>query len=166
MVSYKMTTDVGHISSELCLLGCRISTRKPPERAFQSFFLLKWRFVDSSSRGREVSHSRNAAPSIWSRDPTQVGASACSSSFISPGLSAHHLHRGSQLELHALQIRQLQCFQGPPIPATVSIRQFCPKATTLYPLATAGQEPGTILKTYLNFKNKFSFISTSKLEHA
>lgn len=134
-----MTTDVDHISSELCLLGCHISTGKPPERGFQSFSLWKWRFVDSFTRGSEVSHSRNAAPSICSTDLTQVGASYlvfALPSFISAGLSAHHLLRGSQLGLHTLQSREH--IWSPLMLIAVSVRQFCPKATTLCLLAIPG----------------------------
>jgi len=141
LVSYKMTTDVDHISSELCLLGCHISTGKPLERGFQSFSTLKWRFVDSFTRRSEVSHSRNAAPSICSTNPTQIRASYpvfALPSFISAGLSAHHLLGGSQLGLHVLQSRQSRRVRGPPALVAVSIRQFCPKVTTLCPLATVG----------------------------
>lgn len=143
-----MTTDVDHISSELCLLGCHISTGKPPERGFQSFSLLKWSFLDSFTRGSEVSHSGNAAPSIFSMDLTQVRASylvLALPSLISTGLSAHHLLRGSQPGLHAPQGRQAQRIWGPPTLVAVSIRQFCPEATTLCPLAVLmlWQEPET-----------------------
>lgn len=136
-----MTTDVDHISSELCLLCCHISTGKPPEGRFQSFSLLKWRFLDSFTRGSEVCHSGNTAPSIFSTDPTQVRASylvLALPSLIFTELSAHHLLRGSQLGLHALQSRQPQCIWGPSTLVAVSIRQFCPEATTLCPLATVG----------------------------
>lgn len=36
-----MTTDVDHISSELCLLGCHNSTGKPPEGKVSEFFSLE-----------------------------------------------------------------------------------------------------------------------------
>lgn len=153
-----MTTDVDHISPELCLLGCHISTGKPPERGFQSFSLSKWRFADSFARGNKVSHGRNTAPSVCRTDPTQVGASYpvfALPSFISAGLSAHHLLRGSQLGLHAPQRRQPQCIRGPLTLPAVSTRQCCPEATSLCPLATVGDSAsGTwsnFKQTYLNF---------------
>lgn len=134
MVSYKMTTDVGHISSELCLLGCHISTGKPLERGFQSFSLWKWRFVDSFTRGREVSHSRNTdlqhgPHSGWGQLP-----GVCTSQFHLFWLVSPSSAQGIQLGLHTLQTRQTQCIWGPLMLVAASIRQFCPKATTLLPL--------------------------------
>lgn len=101
MVSYKAATDVDHISSELCLLGCHISTGKPQRGCLRAFLLgngTSWIF----SRGCGVSHSRTPSTQYLQHGPHLVRGFA--QHFPAPSLPAPSLAQGGPWALALLQL--------------------------------------------------------------
>lgn len=110
MVSYKATTDVYHISSELCLLGCHISTGKPQRGWLRAFLLgsgTSWIF----SRGVQgVSQQNTQHPVSAARTPFSQGICTALPSSISasPFLGS----RGAMGTCSSPALEELHCPQA------------------------------------------------------
>lgn len=138
MVSCKMTADVDHISSALCLLGCHISAGKPRRGGSE--------FLPSETELCGLRHREKRSLARQERSTQHLQHGPRSGRGRLPGVCASQLHlpqrcqpiiaQGIPVGPPALHHRQPQRAQGPAALVSVSIRCCCPKATTLRPLAT------------------------------
>lgn len=154
-----MTTDVDRISSELCLLGCHISAGEPWRGGLGVSPFWKWPLWTAAPGEAKSFTAGTQRPASAARSPLRSGpATWCLRSPASSPLARRPVvAQGSQLGLRALHRGQPRCIQGPPTLVSISIRCFCPKATTLHPLATADD---SAFRTWSNFKwNYLHFFS-------